>query len=273
MSYISNAARSARAATVALAAGCALLASASGAQAAKPTVVLVHGAWADGSTWSAVAGRLQSAGYKVDVPPNPLRGLAADTATMAAFLKTVKGPVVLAGHSYGGAVITDAATGNAAVKALVYVDAYIPDEGESLAQLTGAKPGSMLGVKDPSTVFDFAPYAGAPAGDVDLYVKPSIFPAAFAADESRHDAAVRAASQRPLTLGALTGKSTAPAWKTIPSWAVIGTGDKVIPPAEQVVMTARAHAKTTKIRAAHLSMVSQPAAVTKVVLKAIKASS
>jgi pimeloyl-ACP methyl ester carboxylesterase len=273
MSYISTAVRSARVTAIALAAAGALLASASAAEAAKPTVVLVHGAWADGSSWASVAGRLQSAGYTVDVPPNPLRGLASDTASIAAFLKTVKGPVVLAGHSYGGAVITDAATGNPAIKALVYVDAYIPDAGETVAGLTGAKPGSLLGVKDPTTVFDFAPYPGAPAGDVDLYVKPSVFPAAFAADESRHDAAVRAASQRPLTLGALMGQSTAPAWKTIPSWAVIGTADKVIPPAEQVVMTGRAHAKTTKIKAAHLSMVSQPAAVTKVIMKAIEAAS
>jgi pimeloyl-ACP methyl ester carboxylesterase len=236
--------------------------------AAKPTVVLVHGAWADGSSWAGVTARLQRAGYTVDVPPNPLRGLGSDSAYLAGFLATVKGPIVLVGHSYGGAVITDSATGNAAVKALVYVDAFIPDEGETTGQLAGAKPGSALG--DAAAAFNVVPLTG---GDVDLYVKPQVFRADFAADESRQDAAVRGAAQRPLAASALGEKSTAPAWKTIPSWAVIGTADQVIPPAEQVVMTRRAHAKTTEVNAAHLSMVSQPGVVTKVILSAVAATS
>ena len=236
----------------------------------KATIVLVHGAWADGSSWARVTARLQRAGYTVDVPPNPLRGLASDAAYLAGFLQTIKGPIVLVGHSYGGSVITDAATGNPAVKALVYVDAFIPDEGETVLQLSSAKPGTAL--SDPAKVFDFVPYPGAVGGDVDLYIKPSAFRAVLAADESKHDAAVLAAAQRPLAASALQAESTAPAWRTIPSWAVIGTQDRAIPPAEQVVMAQRAHAKITKVRAAHLSMVSRPRVVTKVIRRATAAT-
>ena len=135
--------------------------------------MLIHGAWADGSSWARVTARLQRAGYTVEVPPNPLRGLASDAAYVASFLKTIKGPIVLVGHSYGGSVITGAATGNPEVKALVYVDAFIPDEGETVLQLSSAKPGTAL--SDPAKVFDFVPYPGAVGGDVDLYIKPSAF--------------------------------------------------------------------------------------------------
>jgi pimeloyl-ACP methyl ester carboxylesterase len=279
VSHVNAASRRARTATAVLAAGVGLLGFASASDAKwtartatphKPTIVLIHGAWADGSSWAHVSARLQRAGYIVDVPPNPLRGLASDAAYVAGFLKTVKGPVVLVGHSYGGSVITDAATGNPAVKALVYVDAFIPDEGETALQLASAKPGSTLG--DPVKAFNFVPYPGAVGGDVDLYVKPSVFRADLAADESKHGAAVRAAAQRPLAASALQAESTAPAWKTIPSWAVVGTRDRAIPPAEQVVMARRAHAKITKVRAAHLSMVSRPGVVTKVILRATAAT-
>ena len=205
----------------------------------------------------------------VHVPPNPLRGLASDSAYLASFLATIKGPIVLVGHSYGGSVITDAATGNPSVSALVYVNAFIPDEGETVLQLAGAEPGSKL--SDPAKAFDFVPYPGAVGGDVDLYVKPSVFHAYFAADESKEDADMRAAAQRPLAASALQAESTAPAWKTIRSWAVIGTDDQVIPPAEQVVMARRAGARTTKVEAAHLSMVSQPGVVTRVIVRATQA--
>ena len=247
MSHINAVPRPARTAMAVLAAGVSLLGltSASEAQSAtrtaataKPTIVLVHGAWADGSSWAGVTARLQRAGYTVDVPPNPLRGLSSDSAYVASFLATIKGPIVLVGHSYGGSVITDAATGNPAVKALVYVNAYIPDEGETMLQLAGAEPGSALG--DPQKAFNFVPYPGAVGGDVDLYVKPSVFHADLAADGSKEDADVLAAVQRPLAASALQAKSGAPAWKTIRSWAVIGTEDQAIPPAEQVVMTRRA---------------------------------
>jgi pimeloyl-ACP methyl ester carboxylesterase len=238
---------------------------------ARPTVVLVHGAWADGSSWSGVAERLRADGYTTVVPPNPLRSLSGDSAYLASFLSTISGPIVLAGHSYGGAVITNAATGNARVKALVYVDAYIPDQGQSLVQLTGA--GSCFAVKDLTTVFNFVPIPGAPSGDVDTYVKPSVFPGCFANGLPAQEGALLAATQRPLTTAALTEPSGTPAWKAIPSWALVGLNDRVIPPAGQLAMARHAGARITEIRAPHLSMLSDPAAVTKVIEYAAKATS
>ena len=140
---------------------------------AKPTVVLVHGAWADSSSWAGVVKRLQHDGYTVDVFPTPLRGLLSDAAYLRDYLDAISGPIVLVGHSYGGAVITNAATGDAQVKALVYIDAFAPAQGETVVQLATAQPGSAIG-GDPTTVFDLVPYPGAPTGDVDLYVKQSV---------------------------------------------------------------------------------------------------
>ena len=236
---------------------------------ATPTVVLVHGAWADGSSWSHVARRLQRDRYTVDVPPNPLRGLASDAAYLADYLQTISGPIVLVGHSYGGAVITNAAAGNLNVKALVYVNAFIPDQGQSALDLVQALPGSHLG-GDPSTVFNFVPYPGAPAGDADVYVKPSVVRDALAADLSPAGAQVLAATQRPITFSALVEKSGPPAWKTIPSWAVIGTADNAIPPAEQLAMAKNASARITQIDAPHLSMLIQPEAITTVIERAAR---
>ncbi len=239
----------------------------------KPTIVLEHGAWADGSSWAGVIRRLQSAGYTVVAPPNPLRGLASDAATLADFLATLHGPIVLAGHSYGGAVITNAATGNPNVKALVYVDGFIPEKGESVFALTAARPGSCLG-GDPTKVFNFVPYPGAPPGDVDAYLKaaPDLpypgFHECFANDLPASQAAVLAATQRPITLSAGSAPSGVPAWKTIPSWALIGTIDRAIPPAELLFMAERANAHITQIRASHLSLISHPAAVADVIIDA-----
>ena len=239
---------------------------------AKPTVVIEAGAWADNSSFAGVVSRLQHDGYTVDVPPNPLQGLAYDSQTLAGFLGTISGPVVLVGHSYGGMVITNAATGNRNVKALVYVDAYIPAKGDTLQSLTGAKPGSCLAVKDPSTVFNVAPIPGAPASDADAYVKPSVFASCFANGLPAAEGAVLAATQRPLATSALANPSGTPAWQTIPSWAVVGTADRVIPPAEQIAMAARAHAHTTKVDAPHLSMISNPGTVTQVITDAAQAA-
>src|SRR5246127_2141562 len=153
------------------------------ANVVKPSVVLIHGAWADGSSWSRVVSLLQDRGYTVYVPPNPLRGLTSDSAYIANFLKTITGPIILVGHSYGGAVITNAATGNPNVKALVYIDAFAPDQGESLASLSGVPPPPGQSAScvsgDPSQVFNFVPLTG---GDTDLYIKPSLFPSCFAND-------------------------------------------------------------------------------------------
>ena len=237
----------------------------------KPTIVLVHGAWADASSWSRVVRHLQHDGYTVDAVPNPLRGVHADAAYLASFLSTVSGPIVLVGHSYGGSIITNAAVGNPSIKALVYVDAFLPDQGESVLQLANAGGSCLGGGGDPTKVFKFVPYPDAPAGDVDLYAKPGAndpypgFAQCFANDEPAQAAAVLAATQRPVALSALAEPSGTPAWKTIPSWAVIGTIDNVIPAAGQLDMAHRANAHITQIRAAHLSMISRPDAVADVI--------
>jgi pimeloyl-ACP methyl ester carboxylesterase len=243
--------------------------SSGGSGASKPTIVLVHGAWADGSGWSGVIERLQRRGYPVRVPPNPLRSLPGDSATVADFLSTLSGPIVLVGHSYGGAVITNAATGNSAVKALVYVDAFAPDQGETILPLVG--PDSALAA-DPTTVFDFVPYPGAPAGDVDLYLKQTVFLDSFANGIPERKALVLYATQRPLTFSSGNQPSGVPAWRTIPSWYLIGTQDKIIPPAQQRFMAERAHAQITEVKSGHLAMVSRPDDVTDLILSAVRAT-
>jgi pimeloyl-ACP methyl ester carboxylesterase len=233
----------------------------------KPTVVLEHGAWADASSWSKVIAQLQEDGFTVDAPPNPLRGVPYDTSYLTNFLSTIPGPVVLVGHSYGGFVTTNAATGNANVKALVYVDAFIPDQGDTLASLTGT--GSCLG----GNALNFVPYPGGPAGDVDVYIKQSVVPGCFASGLPPSQAAVIAATQRPLAASTFGEPSGTPAWKTIPSWAVIGTADKVLPPAQQTFMAQRAGAHITHVDAGHLSMIADPEAVAQVIEQAAQATS
>src|SRR5881296_4683375 len=178
----------------------------------KPSIVLIHGAWADGSSWSGVIQRLQEQGYTVYAPPNPLRGLTSDAAYIASFLQSISGPIILVGHSYGGAVITNAATGNPNVKALVFVDAFAPDQGESLGQLSsippppGLSPSCLAG--DPTQVFNFVPLS---SGGIDTYVKQSLFPSCFANDLPPSQGAVLASTQRAFALSALPEKSGVPA--------------------------------------------------------------
>ncbi len=252
----------------------------SGQAGPKPTVVLVHGAWADSSAWDGVIERLQRAGYVVDAFPTPLQGLVSDSDVLRAYLQGIPGPVVLVGHSYGGAVITNAATGDPNVKALVYVDAFAPAQGQTVAQLESAIPGSCLsGGGDPSNVFDFVPNPTLPAGDVDLYAKVAPdgpypgFAACFANDMPASEGAILAATQRPLSSGAVDEKSGPPAWATIPSWYALGTEDRVILPAEQLAMAQAIHAHIVDIPASHLAMVSHPAAVTAVIIAAADATS
>ena len=251
--------------------------AAAGAHRAKPTIVLEHGAFADASSWSSVIRRLQQAGYPVDALPDPLRGVAYDSKTLADFLATIHGPVVLAGNSYGGIVISNAAAGHKNVKALVYVDAFIPAEGETAFGLITAKPGSCFAVA-PATAFNFVSYPGEPKGDPDAYLRVAPdgaytgFAACLANGVPAGQAAILAATQRPIALGALTEPSGTPAWKTIPSWAVIGTADHVIPPAELLFMAHRAGARITEIRAGHLSLITDPGAVARVIIDAAEAT-
>jgi pimeloyl-ACP methyl ester carboxylesterase len=241
--------------------------------AVKPTIVLEHGAWASTSSWDGVITRLQALGYTVYAPSNTLMGLPYDANYLRDFLNTISGPVVLVGHSYGGAVITDAATGDKNVKALVYDDGFMPAKGESIGQLVTAQPGSCV-TAPPATIFKLVPYPGAPAGAADAYLKQSVFPDCIANGLPAGEQKQLAVTQQPLTTAALSEPSSTPAWKTIPSWAIIGTADHAIPPAELTFMANRAHSHITVIKGApHVSMISNPGAVTDVILKAVHATS
>jgi pimeloyl-ACP methyl ester carboxylesterase len=245
-------------------------ATAGGHHDPKPTIVLVHGAWADSSSWSGEIARLQRDGYPVDAAPNPLRGLSFDAAYLKDFLSTVSGPIILVGHSYGGAVMSSAATGNPNVKALVYVDGYAPDTGETIAALSGADSIFAPAATDPTSVFRLVPYPGAPAGAVDTYVLTNLFITKFANGVPRRQAAVLAASQSPASTETFGPFPGTPAWKTIPSYYVLGTLDNAITPDAQEFMATRAHAQITRIKAGHLGLITKPGAVTNVIERAAK---
>lgn len=225
----------------------------------KPTIVLVHGAWADSSSWNAVIAPLQSEGFTVLAPPNELRGLTGDSAYVASFLaQRTSGPVVLVGHSYGGAVITNAGL-SGDVRALVYVDAFIPDEGETVVGILEGS-GSALAVADPTTVLDLAGYPGAPEGAADAWLKPEVVHESFAQDLPEAERWIIAATQRPASIVANVTPSGPAAWKSIPSWAVLGTQDKVIPIDSKRRMAQRAGSTVTEVDASHVSMLSHPQA-------------
>jgi pimeloyl-ACP methyl ester carboxylesterase len=234
----------------------------------RPTIVLVHGDWADGSSWTSVIKRLQRKGFTAAAPPNLLRGPATDAPYLASYLKSISGPIVLVAHSYGGFVATNAATGNDNVKALVYIDAFAPDQGETAGELV-ARGGSCVG-----SAFNVVPYDGG----VDLYLPweaSASYPGfieCFANGVDRDEAAVLFAVQRPAAPAQFTEPSGPPAWKTIPSWSLIGTLDNVIPRALQEEMASRAGAHISRVRAGHLTPITRPADVTKVILSAIEAT-
>jgi pimeloyl-ACP methyl ester carboxylesterase len=241
-------------------------AKAKGRDGAKPTIVLVHGDWADASSWTSVIERLQEKGFTVVAPPNPLRGPAKDAPYLARYLQTIPGPVVLVAHSYGGFVATNAATGNPKVKALVYIDSFMPDEGENLAELTG-NWNSCVG----QDALNAVPYDGG----LDLYLRwdaNASYPGytrCFANGLGVDQSATLFAEQRPADVSQFSEASGPPAWKSIPSWVLIGTEDHVIPLALQQHFAERANAHVTKIRAGHLSLITNPADVTKVILSAV----
>ncbi|WP_053846300.1 alpha/beta fold hydrolase [Streptomyces sp. NRRL B-24085] len=235
---------------------------------AKPTVILEHGAFADGSSWNGVIAKLRADGYPVVAAANPLRGPASDAAALRTVLDHVKGPKIVVGHSYGGNVISAAATDDPEVKALVYVAAFLPAPGESALELTNKYPGSTLpGTLDPVT------YQQADGSTVtDLYIRQDEFHHQFAADVPAKQAALMAAEQRPIAQAALEEKATTAAWKTIPSWDIVTTEDLNIPPAVQRFMAKRAHAHTTEVAASHSVAVSHPRLVADVIERAARAT-
>ncbi|WP_327419971.1 alpha/beta hydrolase [Streptomyces sp. NBC_01527] len=236
-------------------------------QNTKPTVVLVHGAWADTSSWNGEVQILRRAGYTVRAIGNPLQNLTTDALTVKDFLKSISGPIVLVGHSYGGSVITNAAAGVSNVKALVYVDAAAPAVGETTAQLSGAKSALQ---RPASQLFDAVSYANAPAKASNLYLKKDVFVTKFASSVPREQAINLWASQRAATTAAFSTPSKAAAWKTIPSWYFISSGDQIITPESEKKMARRAGSKVTIFPGgSHLTLVSDPAAVTKVIESAI----
>ncbi|RII09251.1 Pyrethroid hydrolase [Streptomyces sp. YIM 130001] len=228
-----------------------------GDQTPRPTVVLVHGAFADGSSWNGVIERLKRDGYPVIAPANPLRGLTSDATYLRRVLDSVEGPVVLAGHSYGGSVITEAAAGNKNVRALVYVAAFTPDKGESAGELSAKYPGSTL-----SSTLNEVP-TSLPDGSkvTDLYIQQEKFHRQFAADVPRSTAQQMAAAQRPVASAALEEGAADAAWKSVPSWSLITTEDRNIPAAAQEFMADRARAHAVSVKASHAVTVSRPGTV------------
>jgi pimeloyl-ACP methyl ester carboxylesterase len=229
-------------------------------QTEKPTVVLVHGAFADSSSWNGVIKILEKDGYRVVAVANPLRGIRVDADYVADIVSNIESPVVLVGHSYGGSVITEAAEGHANVKALVYVAAFAPDVGETAAQLSAKFPGSTLG---PALALPVA----LSGGGNDLYIQQDKFREQFAADVSENAARLMAAAQRPITEAALNEAPTKSAWKKIPSWFIYGDNDKNIPAQAIAFMASRAHSKQTVVvkGASHVLMVSNPEPVAKLI--------
>ncbi len=231
----------------------------------KPTVVLVHGAFADASSWAEVVTRLQERGYRVVAPALGMRGLASDSAYLASLLSQITGPVVLAAHSYGGAVISNAATRAKNVKALVFVNAFATQEGEVLSAVEKGSTDSALN----PALQQFTYPTGASTKAVELLVDPAKFPAVFGADLPYAQGALLAATQRPIAASAFNEAAGPPAWERLPSWAVVATGDKAAGTDITLSMAKRARAQITTVEGSHLIMISRPDVVTAVILQAI----
>jgi pimeloyl-ACP methyl ester carboxylesterase len=237
---------------------------------AEPTIVLVHGAFADAASWNGVVEQLQQQGCTVVAPANPLRGIAADAAYVASVIAQTPGPVLAVGHSYGGAVITNATAKVDNVVGLVYVAAFAPDEGETLGAIEADSKDSVLNTalvqlqyptgQDSETAVEFA-------------IDPAKFHDAFAADLPPEQTAVMAATQRPVAALAFSEANGVPAWKTLPSWSVVATGDKAAGSDVVRSMAQRAGATIVEVEGSHVIMISQPQAVTDLILKAVHAVS
>ncbi|MCM0676796.1 alpha/beta hydrolase [Micromonospora phytophila] len=234
-------------------------------RASAPTVVLVHGAFADSSGWNGVIERLMAAGITAKAVPNPLRGLTEDVAYVTSALQQTEGPVLAVGHSYGGAVITNAASQVDNVVGLVYVAAFAPDEGETLMGIESDSKDSVL-----TTALLQVRYPTAQGTETEFLIDPAKFHDAFAADVSKQDAAVMAATQRPVSALAFATPTTNPAWKKLPSWAAVAASDKAAGSDVLRSMAQRAGATITEIEGSHVIMVSQPQAVTDVIMQAVE---
>ncbi|MER5789851.1 alpha/beta hydrolase [Streptomyces sp. NPDC001980] len=231
----------------------------------KPTIVLLHGAFADASSWNGVVQRLQQNGYTVAAPANPLRGVAQDSAYLASFLKSVTGPIILVGHSYAGEVISQAAVGNDNVKALVYINAIMPDKGESQATLAAKFAPAPL-----TKALKQVPFRnGDGTTGTDVYIQPDKLRQVFAADLPTSQTTVMAATQRPIAMSAFGDKLTGAAWRTKPVYALVGRQDRAINPALELFEAKRAKArKTVEIDSSHVSLVSHPQAVKDLIVNA-----
>jgi pimeloyl-ACP methyl ester carboxylesterase len=234
---------------------------------ARPTIVLVHGAFADASSWNGVIERLQQQGYTVIAPANPLRGVTSDSAYTASLLSQIDGPVLLAGHSYGGAVISNAAISAPNVAGLVFVAAFAPDEGERLGEVAATSKDSILGTAQVQYQ-----YPAGPDGEtaVEFAVSPALLREVFAADLPEQQAALLAATQRPVAAVAFSDVSGPPAWRKLPSWAVVATGDKAAGTDIIRSMAQRAGADITEVDGSHVIMISEPQAVADVIVAAAR---
>ncbi|MFP5369796.1 MAG: alpha/beta fold hydrolase [Actinomycetes bacterium] len=230
------------------------------------TVVLVHGAFTDASSWSAVIGQILDAGVPVQAVANPLRGLSSDAAYVAGLVRAVGGPVLLAGHSYGGAVITEAAPLAANTVGLAYVSGFALDEGESVLGLAGRFPETLV----PAALRPHTHLGPGGAETVDLTLDTAVFPAAFAADLPSRTAAILAATQRPIARAALEAECSAVGWRQLPSWYLVAADDRCIHPDAQHFMANRADAHTTRTAGSHAVTLSQPTAVADLVLTAAR---
>jgi len=234
------------------------------------TVVLVHGAFADASSWTGVIERLQKERVQVTAPANPLRGISLDSAYLASLFNQIPGPVLAVGHSYGGAVITNAATKASNVIGLVYIAAFAPDEGERLGDVESTSKDSVLNA---ALVPLHYPTGQGAETAVEFAINPAQLQDAFAADLPTEQTAIMAATQRPVAQLAFSEPSGVPAWKTLPSWAVVATGDKAAGSDVIRSMAKRAGATITEVEGSHVIMISQPQVVTDVILSAVAAVS
>jgi pimeloyl-ACP methyl ester carboxylesterase len=234
---------------------------------ASPTIVLVHGAFADASSWNGVIELLEQRGHTVVAPPNPLRGVTFDAAYIASFVNQIEGPVLLVAHSYGGAVITNAGSDTPNVVGLVYVAAFVPDAGETLADVEKDSKDSVI-----NSALVARQYPTGPNGEtaLEFLIDPGQVRNAFAADLSDEQVALIAATQRPIGAAAFTDATVRPAWKSLPSWAVVATGDKTVGSDVSRSMAQRAGADITEVEGSHVIMISQPQAVVDVIEKAFR---